>query len=306
MAKQRSKKYKEARELKEDIQKEEAKEIEELQKAHLKQMDKLREAKQKKQKTEVDALRARLEKNINAKLKQRMEEYEKLLLKIQNYHNEMLNKQSREFGRIQTVHAKLLAKYGLNIGDVTERHQDVGSQVYRSSRKSGRSGRSKKSQRSGRSNRGNKHNSRKGEGESQTQIKEFVPGSGEELFDMDSGALKGDLVSQGAPSHVEEIPLPEAEIIKMEETQNDESQEEAVKEAQIRVHRESQNNPEDPNQLNVDVKHVPAQVDSKGSLPETNENGYLAVDQGEVKDPEDTEVYVDDNSQSFQSKSNKE
>lgn len=316
----RTKKYKEAREIKEEIQKNEVEEAQSLQKSHSKQMDKLRVAKLKKQKTEEESVHARLEKNINAKLKQRMEEYEKLLLKIQNYHNEMLNKQSREFGRIQTVHAKLLAKYGLNIADVTERHEEVDDRSYRSRRsnKSKRSNRSNKSNRSGRGNRssgrghgggtwgGNKDIQRMQNGQQAGAFDDGSngkhPGPQDNSFEMGSGELRGDLVSDGGRSQVEEILLPDVEMIRAHNT--GEEGEEAMKEAQVRVNggTETQGGHEGENNhtsINVDVVMIPSKMNTSNSL-QNDSKQFLNV-ANEVKDPEDTEVYVDEESKEFQS-----
>lgn len=118
----KQKKYTEAKAAQEDIRELEEKELVLMEENHLKAMEKMRAIKRKKHKAEYESVKARLEKNINAKLKQRMNEYEKLLMRIQNVHNEMSSKQAREFKKIQSVHAKLLAKYSLNINDVVSRH----------------------------------------------------------------------------------------------------------------------------------------------------------------------------------------
>ena len=88
-------------------------------------MKKLETIKKKKHMSEYEAVKARLEKSINAKLKQRMTEYEQLLLRIQNCHNDMMNKQSVQFGKIQSVHAKLLTKHSLNIDDIANRYHQI-------------------------------------------------------------------------------------------------------------------------------------------------------------------------------------
>ena len=121
----KQKKYTEAKAAQEDIRGLEEKELVAMEENHLRAMEKLRENKRKKHKSEYESVKARLEKNINAKLKQRMNEYEKLLMRIQNVHNEMSSKQAREFKKIQSVHAKLLAKYSLNINDVVSRHNQI-------------------------------------------------------------------------------------------------------------------------------------------------------------------------------------
>ena len=119
------KKYAAAKELQEDIRQQEIKETEAAQLNYGKSVEKMRENRAKKHAAEYEAVKARLEKSINSKLKQRMTEYEQLLLRIQNCHNDMMNKQSVEFGKIQAVHAKLLAKYNLNIDDLSNRYDQI-------------------------------------------------------------------------------------------------------------------------------------------------------------------------------------
>ena len=121
----KAKKYSQAKELQVDIKIQEKEETEIARENFLKSIDKLRENKQKKHVSEYEAVKARLEKSINSKLKQRMTEYEQLLLRIQNCHNDMMNKQSVEFGKIQSIHAKLLAKYSLNIDDIAHRYEHI-------------------------------------------------------------------------------------------------------------------------------------------------------------------------------------
>ena len=123
------KKYAEAKVIQEEVRRREEEELKAIEDNHKKAMEKLRENKRKKHKGEYEAVKARLEKNINAKLKQRMNEYEKLLMRIQNVHNEMSSKQAREFKKIQTVHAKLLSKYSLNINDVVSRHNQIAEEA---------------------------------------------------------------------------------------------------------------------------------------------------------------------------------
>jgi uncharacterized membrane protein YgcG len=121
----KAKKYSQAKELQEDIKQQEKAETEIASENFLRSIDKLRENKQKKHVSEYEAVKARLEKSINSKLKQRMTEYEQLLLRIQNCHNDMMNKQSVEFGKIQSIHSKLLAKYSLNIDDIANRYEHI-------------------------------------------------------------------------------------------------------------------------------------------------------------------------------------
>lgn len=121
----KAKKYSQAKELQEDIRGQEKIETDQAHLNFLRSIDKLREGKQKKHSSEYEAVKARLEKSINSKLKQRMTEYEQLLLRIQNCHNDMMNRQSVEFGKIQSIHAKLLAKYSLNIDDIANRYEHI-------------------------------------------------------------------------------------------------------------------------------------------------------------------------------------
>lgn len=118
-----AKKYAEAKIMREDVEELEEKELMMLEENHQKAMDKLRENKMKKQMSEYESIKARLEKNINSKLKQRMDEYEKLLLRIQNVHNDMSAKQTKEFNKIQSIHAKLLAKYNLDLDSIRDRQE---------------------------------------------------------------------------------------------------------------------------------------------------------------------------------------
>ena len=121
----KAKKYGQAKELQEEILEQEAIETDLANKNFEKSINKLRENKKKKHEGEYEAVKARLEKSINSKLKQRMTEYEQLLLRIQNCHNDMMNRQSVEFGKIQSIHAKLLAKYSLNIDDIASRYEHI-------------------------------------------------------------------------------------------------------------------------------------------------------------------------------------
>jgi hypothetical protein len=115
------KKLTEAKELKEDIEQREEEESYEWQRKFFVQLEKRKELLYKRQRSEYEALKARLEKSINAKLKQRMNEYEKLLQRIQNLQNELIIKQSLQFSKIQSANAKLLAKYSLNLHELEER-----------------------------------------------------------------------------------------------------------------------------------------------------------------------------------------
>lgn len=123
------KQYTEAKIIQEEVRIHEEKELKMLEEKHERAMEKLRENKRKKHSSEYESVKARLEKNINSKLKQRMNEYEKLLLRIQNVHNEMSSKQAREFKKIQSIHAKLLSKYSLNINDVVSRHNQMAEEA---------------------------------------------------------------------------------------------------------------------------------------------------------------------------------
>ena len=117
----KTKNYSAAKELKHIIQKQEEREIGKAEANLMKRIQKLRANKQRKHTNEYNSIKARLEKSINSKLKQRMIEYERLLLRIQNCHNDMANRQFIEFGKIQSIHAKLLSKYSLNLDELSER-----------------------------------------------------------------------------------------------------------------------------------------------------------------------------------------
>ena len=119
----KSKNYSAARELQEDIQIQEEKELQKAEQVLVKKINKMRRNKEKKHVNEYDSIKARLEKSINSKLKQRMIEYERLLLRIQNCHNDMMNRQSVEFGKLQSIHSKLLLKYSLNLDGISEIRQ---------------------------------------------------------------------------------------------------------------------------------------------------------------------------------------
>ena len=116
----KTKNYTAARELQRKIKKQEQKELHKAERRMLARIEKMRLKKHKSHESEFNSIKARLEKSINSKLKQRMVEYEKLLLRIQNCHNDMANRQFIEFGRIQSVHAKLLSKYSLNLNELSE------------------------------------------------------------------------------------------------------------------------------------------------------------------------------------------
>lgn len=116
----KAKNYAKARELQEDIRRQEEKEVDRAEKRLNQRILKMREKKRKKHSDEYNFIKARLEKSINTKLKQRMVEYEKLLLRIQNCHNDMTTRQSIEFGKIQSIHSKLLLKYSLSLDNLSE------------------------------------------------------------------------------------------------------------------------------------------------------------------------------------------
>ena len=121
----KAKRYSKARQLQQEIHCQEDSEIRQAEVKLNRKIEKLRSNKRKKHSNEYNSIKARLEKSINSKLKQRMVEYERLLLRIQNCHNDMTNRQSVEFGKIQSVHAKLLSKYSLNLDDMPDRHQQL-------------------------------------------------------------------------------------------------------------------------------------------------------------------------------------
>ncbi len=117
----KNKKYEDAKILKESIETREENEGREWQRKFFVQIEKKREILFKRQKSEYDALKSRLEKAINIKLKQRMLEYEKLLQRIQNLQNELIVKQSLQFSKMQVYNSKILAKYSLNLSQLDDR-----------------------------------------------------------------------------------------------------------------------------------------------------------------------------------------
>lgn len=121
----KNKNFEAARELKEQIAIREEKEREEWINKFQKQLVKRKDLLAVQHKNEYKALKTRLEKTINSKLKQRMIEYEKLLQRIQNLQNEMTLQQALKFAKIQSTNAKLLAKYSLNLADLEERFADI-------------------------------------------------------------------------------------------------------------------------------------------------------------------------------------
>ncbi len=108
--------------MKESIEGREEEETREFQNKFISQLEKKKEILYKRQKSEYEALKARLEKVINSRLKQRMIEYEKLLQRIQNLQNELIVKQSLQFSKMQVMNSKLLAKYSLNLNQLEDRN----------------------------------------------------------------------------------------------------------------------------------------------------------------------------------------
>ena len=136
----RNKKYQTAKVLKEKIELKQEREVVEWERKFGEQREKQKDLLVKKQKNEYEALKTRLEKSINTKLKMRMNDYDKLLQRIQNLQNELITKQTLQFSKIQSANAKILSKYDLNLNelngliggrensllDVTQnRHQDI-------------------------------------------------------------------------------------------------------------------------------------------------------------------------------------
>jgi len=96
-----------------------AKEDEEWERKFILQREKQKDLLAKKQRNEYEALKTRLEKSINTKLKMRMNDYDKLLQRIQNLQNELITKQTLQFSKIQSANAKILSKYDLNLSELT-------------------------------------------------------------------------------------------------------------------------------------------------------------------------------------------
>jgi len=114
----KNKKYQTAKLLKEKMDAMTEREIEEWELKFLAQREKQKELLRKKQTNEYEALKTRLEKSINTKLKMRMNDYDKLLQRIQNLQNELITKQTLQFSRIQSANAKILSKYDLNLSEL--------------------------------------------------------------------------------------------------------------------------------------------------------------------------------------------
>lgn len=96
-----------------------AKEEEDWERRFMAQREKMKEVLRKRQSNEYEALKTRLEKSINTKLKMRMNDYDKLLQRIQNLQNELITKQTLQFSKIQSANAKILSKFDLNLSELT-------------------------------------------------------------------------------------------------------------------------------------------------------------------------------------------
>lgn len=117
----KSKKYGAARILKAEIQEMEQIERESWEHKFREMLQKKHDLLLLKQKNEFEAMKTRLEKAINSKLKQRMKAYDKLLHSIENVQHQTMNRQNREFGKVQAVNARVLAKYSLNLGELEQK-----------------------------------------------------------------------------------------------------------------------------------------------------------------------------------------
>lgn len=95
-----------------------SREDEEWERKFVMQREKQKDLLAKKQRNEYEALKTRLEKSINTKLKMRMNDYDKLLQRIQNLQNELITKQTLQFSKIQSANAKILSKYDLNLSEL--------------------------------------------------------------------------------------------------------------------------------------------------------------------------------------------
>ncbi len=118
----KSKDYESAKILKESIEAREEEETLDFQAKFIAQLEKRKEMLYKRQRSEYEALKARLEKVINSKLKQRMVEYEKLLQRTQNLQNELIVKQSLQISKMQVLNSKLMAKHSLNLNQLDDRN----------------------------------------------------------------------------------------------------------------------------------------------------------------------------------------
>ena len=113
----KNRKYAAAKALKGRIELMEEAEREEWARRAALHREKQKELLERKQRNKTEALKTRLEKLINGKLKNRGNEYGKLLQRIQNLQNELMTKQSMHLTRISNASSKLLAKYASGRSD---------------------------------------------------------------------------------------------------------------------------------------------------------------------------------------------
>lgn len=114
----KNKKYGLAKVMKEKTELLEEKERQNWETRFFSQKEKQREILSKKQRNEYEALKTRLEKSINSKLKLRMNDYDKLLQRVQNLQNQLMAKQSLTFAKISSTNSKILAKYAMQDSDI--------------------------------------------------------------------------------------------------------------------------------------------------------------------------------------------
>ena len=110
----KSRKYQEAKALQRLIQKRAEEETEEFKFKYFNSIEKKREKLLKNHTSEYEGLKARIERSINTKLKEKNKDQEKLMLLIQNMENELNNKQNIEFTKLQAINSKVLTKHSLN------------------------------------------------------------------------------------------------------------------------------------------------------------------------------------------------
>ena len=121
----KQKNFAEAREIKEDLEKKEAEEEKEQREKYLASIDRRKHQFFKRQKTEYQNLKSKIERTVNYRLKQRVEEYEILIQKIQNIQNELIAKQSLQFSKILSQNSKILSKFGLNLKNLENRYNSL-------------------------------------------------------------------------------------------------------------------------------------------------------------------------------------
>lgn len=113
----RNKKYSQAKLLKEGLERMGDEEVNAWEVRWATQRERQRDLLAKKQRNEYEALKTRLEKSINSKMKARAIEYDKLLQRTQNLQNDLITRQSLQYAKFSHANTKLLAKYTIGNGE---------------------------------------------------------------------------------------------------------------------------------------------------------------------------------------------